>query len=269
MNITLSPIKNNNIKTNKTVNENKSSDESANDLIDINILRNNIKSAEDFLNNLKAEKIIELNNTEEEQNKIYFIKEFSVIKNYLNSLELSKILLLPFFNFKKTIYLNLTANELTFIPKDISNLCCLESLILNNNKISKIENLENLINLRRLELRSNKIKEFQGLANKPNLETLSLSCNLLQKIDEENFFEFPSIKEIGLFGNFLGDEKNAEENSKQLDKVLDLLSRKAWNLFSLYLGGNHFLHLDLVEVKRKIKECKFKNLSKLDGQTLD
>lgn len=255
----------------KTENEIKSANESSENLIEINILRNNIKSAEDFLNNLKQEKIVNINNDENSENisKIYSIKEFSVIKNFLNSPELSKILSFDFFNFEKTTYLNLTANDLTFIPKEFRSLVNLETLILNNNKIIKIENLEGLSNLRRIELRSNKIKEFEGLENKEKLEILSLSCNLLEKIEEKNFCEFPSLKEIGLFGNFLGNEQNMEENLKQLGIVLDLLSRKAGNVSSIYLGGNHFLHLDQAEIHRKIKEFHFKNLSKLDGQNLN
>ena len=263
MNINPTTIHNNNPFSNF-----QSNDESSNGLIDINILRNHIKSAEEFLNNIIEENIISVNNIDD-HNKKYFIKEFSVVKNFLTSLELSKILSFPFLNFDQTIYLNLTANELTFIPKEFNNLIKLETLILNNNKINKIENLENLSHLKRLELRNNKVKEFKGLENKQNIEILSLSCNLLEKIEEENFFEFPKLKEIGLFGNFLGDEKNLEENSKQLDKVLDLLLRKAGNLSSIYIGGNHFLHLTQAEIRRKIKEYKFKILSKLDGQNLD
>jgi len=240
--------------------------------IDVNIIRNNIKSAEDFLNKLISEKTIELDNLDkiyDDLNKKYSIKEFSLIINYLNSTELRKILVFTFLNFENTTYLNLTANDLTFIPREISNLQSLETLILNNNKINIIENLENIRNLKRLELRCNKVKEFIGLGNKPYLKTLSVSCNLLEKIEEENFYDFPCLQEIGLFGNFLGDEKNPEENLSQLDKLLDMLSRKAANLSSIYLGGNHFLHLNQTEVMRKISEYKFKNLSKLDGQNLN
>ena len=238
----------------------------SNNFIDITIIRNHLKSADDFLKNLKEENLINLNDN---KNQKYFIKEFSVIKNFLNSLELSKILNFSFLTFENTTYFDMTATELTFIPKEINNLLNLETLILNYNKINKIENLVNLSKLKRLGLRSNRIREIEGLENKNNLQILTLSCNLLENIDDENFCDFPSLNEIGLFGNFLGDENNKEENYKQLDKVLDLLSRRASNLSSIYLGGNHFLHLDQAELRKRIKEYNFKSLNKLDGQYLN
>lgn len=254
---------NNALKDNKTL-----ENDSSNNILDINILKSKIQSAEDFLNNLKEENILFLNQ-KNLSDKNYSIKEFSVIKNYLNTSELSKILNFTFLSFVNTTYINLTANELNFIPSEFSNLLNLEILILNNNKISKIENLENLSKLKRLELRSNRIKEFSGLENKQQLEILTLSCNLIKQIEEEKFYDFPSLKEIGLFGNFLGDEKNMEENARELDKVLELLVKKASNITSIYLGGNHFLHMDLDYIKKRINDFCFKKLIKLDGQLLN
>lgn len=73
-----------------------------------------------------------------------------------------KFLFFPKFNFNQTIYLNFTANSLVTIPLELGLLINLETLILNNNKITKIENLENLVLLKRLELRSNQILKVEN-----------------------------------------------------------------------------------------------------------
>lgn len=235
--------------------------------IDINILKNNIKTAEDFLKYFEENKIKlhdDLNNE-----YINHIRDFTIIKNYLTTPEISKIFNFNYFQFENSKYINLTANEIITIPIEFNNLFNLEVLILNNNKIKHIENLENLRKLTRLELRSNKIKEFIGLDNKPNLEILSLSCNLLEKIEEDFFPEFGKLKEIGLFGNFLGNDKNMEENMKYFDKLMSVIFKKASNIESIYIGGNHFLHFEQLDLLKKIKNLNFKNLKKLDGQFIN
>lgn len=127
------------------------------DVININILRNKINTFEDFIKYIEESKLFD-----NESDKTYFVRSFSVVKNYLTSSHVSKIFVFPKFNFNQTIYLNFTANSLVTIPLELGLLINLETLILNNNKITKIENLENLVLLKRLELRSNQILKVEN-----------------------------------------------------------------------------------------------------------
>jgi len=76
------------------------------------------------------------------------------------------------------------------------------------------------------------------------------------------------LKEIGLFGNYLGIE-NEEENLKQLENLFQIFQKNARELTSIYIGGNHFLHLDYSIIIEKIKKFNFNKLNKLDGQFID
>ena len=167
--------------------------------LDITIQRNNIKTSEDFFNYVEKNKIFSLDQADD-----IYINELSIIKNYLTTIEFSKILNFTKLNFNNFKYLNFTANELTNIPSEFNSFINLEILILNNNKIKIIENLENIKTLKRLEMRANKILKFENLSNKPNLEYLSVSCNFLTKINIEECDDLFNLKELGLFGNYLG-----------------------------------------------------------------
>ena len=94
---------------------------------------------------------------------------------------------------------------MTAIPSEIKNLKNLEILILNNNKISKIENLDEMNNLYRLELRSNRIEEFENLKSLENLKFLTLSCNIIKELKTENIGNCYKMEELCLFGNYLGN----------------------------------------------------------------
>jgi len=61
------------------------------------------------------------------------------------------------------------------IPKEIAFCSNLERLILNNNKIKKIDNLETLASLKSLELRSNRIEKWENLEKLTNLVIVCLS----------------------------------------------------------------------------------------------
>ena len=91
----------------------------------------------------------------EEDNKK--IEEIIIIKNYLTTIELN-LIIDNIKNFiSNLVKLNLTANNLDLIPENFQILQNMKILILNNNKIRKLEHLNKMNELERLELRGNKI----------------------------------------------------------------------------------------------------------------
>jgi Leucine-rich repeat (LRR) protein len=78
---------------------------------------------------------------------------------------------------------------------------------LNNNKISKIENLENIKSLIHIELRMNKIEEISGLKNLSELKYLTLSSNLLKTVPPQEIGQWDNLTELGLFGNYISKIK--------------------------------------------------------------
>ena len=176
-----------------------------------------------------------------------------LIKNYLTSIEINKILKLEIFNFSinKIKKINFTANNLESIPEIINSFIELNILVLNNNKIETISNLEKLIKLEKLELRGNKIKKVEGLNNLKNLTKLTLSCNLITNIEENDLPQIDSLFELGLFGNYLGIEnkkfeKNInDENIDKLKKFIEMIKNKFKNLKCLYIGGNFFTNINI------------------------
>lgn len=155
---------------------------------------------------------------------------------------------------------------MTYIPPEINNLQSLETLILNYNKLTKIENINNLLNLTRLEMRSNKITILKNFENLSKLKFITFSCNLLKSIEIFPYLE--NLEELGLFGNFLGDELNLERNKQIFDYLIDEIGAKCPKIKILYIGGNHFIKLDESLTMPKIKSS-LKNLIKLDSKHLN
>lgn len=133
---------------------------------------------------------------------------------------------------------------MTSISKIFLSFTNLKFLNLNKNKISKIENLHNLKNLEKLELRANQIKTIENLDNNKSLKYLTLSCNLIDNINNDSFPELPSVEEFGIFGNYLGNKENQQENQNILQNFCLLLNLKMKKLNAIYLGGNHFSHIE-------------------------
>ena len=199
----------------------------------------------------------------EEDNKK--IEEIIIIKNYLTTIELNSII----DNIKNLISnlvkLNLTANNLDLIPENFQILQNMKILILNNNKIRKIEHLNKMNELERLELRGNKIEKIEGLHFSNKIHTLTLSSNLIKSIKNEDLPKNDYLEELGLFGNFIGDNENEKINEEIFNEFCLLLSEKFPKLKSLYIGGNYIFKIKEfnLKIKNKIKTLKF-----IDGHNI-
>ncbi|CAI2378034.1 unnamed protein product [Moneuplotes crassus] len=104
----------------------------------------------------------------------------------------------------------LSVNDIEEIPPCLTMVKnTLEKLILSRNAIKwaeSSETLKSLVNLRHLELQGNLIKriQYEDINALEKLEYLSLSCNKLETV--EGMPEWPNLKFLGLFGNYLGEE---------------------------------------------------------------
>ena len=163
------------------------------------------------------------------------------------------------------VKLNLTANNLDLIPENFQILQNMKILILNNNKIRKIEHLNKMNELERLELRGNKIEKIEGLHFSNKIHTLTLSSNLIKSIKNEDLPKNDYLEELGLFGNFIGDNENEKINEEIFNEVCLLLSEKFHKLKSLYIGGNYIFKIKEfnLKIKNKIKTLKF-----IDGHNI-
>ena len=216
--------------------------------MEIKINKQYIHSKEDFIKYI-TDNYKELDVNKVDENIIY--NSFICVKNYLTSNELNNILNLGMFKFSvnKIIKINLTANNLESIPEIFRSLSELKIVILNNNKIQKISNLENLSKLEKLELRGNKITKIENLNHLQKLNVLTLSCNLINNIEENDFPKIDELKELGLFGNYLGIENKKfdktinENNIELLKKFSIIIKSKFKSLKGLYIGGNFFTNL--------------------------
>lgn len=111
------------------------------------------------------------------------------------------------------VYLRITNKNLEQIPKQINKLTNLQELYLNNNKITKIENLDKLQNLGNLVIFNNEIKETKGLENLTNLQNLDLDCNKITKI--EGLDKLQNLKYIRLHPNPIENKGEIENLRKR------------------------------------------------------
>jgi Leucine-rich repeat (LRR) protein len=229
--------------------------------MELKINKKYIHSLEDFIKTISEEnKDIDVHKSDE--TKIY--ESIILIKNYLATNDLNNIIKLEMFNpsINKLQKVNFTANNIELIPEIINSMKELKILILNNNKIQKISNLENLIKLEKLELRGNKITKVEGLNNLKNLTKITLSCNLITNIEENDFPKIDTLIELGLFGNYLGIENKTldkninEKNIELLKKFGDIIKNKFKNLKGLYIGGNFFTNLNIINDDKENEDYK-------------
>ena len=229
--------------------------------MELKINKKYIHSLEDFIKTISEEnKDIDVHKSDE--TKIY--ESIILIKNYLATNDLNNIIKLEMFNpsINKLQKVNFTANNIELIPEIINSMKELKILILNNNKIQKISNIENLIKLEKLELRGNKITKIEGLNNLKNLTKITLSCNLITNIEENDFPKIDTLIELGLFGNYLGIEnktldKNINEKNIELLKNFGVLVKNKFkNLKGLYIGGNFFTNLNIINDDKENEDYK-------------
>ena len=95
-------------------------------------------------------------------------------------------------------------------PFNKNHLIHLKALVLNNNKITKIENLNKNINLTHLSFIKNQINKIENLDKNINLTNLFLEYNKITKI--ENIHHFNKLKLFYLFNS--NQRENVEENFK-------------------------------------------------------
>ena len=229
--------------------------------MELKINKKYIHSLEDFIKTISEEnKDIDVHKSDE--TKIY--ESIILIKNYLATNDLNNIIKLEMFNpsINKLQKVNFTANNIELIPEIINSMKELKILILNNNKIQKISNIENLIKLEKLELRGNKITKIEGFNNLKNLTKITLSCNLITNIEENDFPKIDTLIELGLFGNYLGIEnktldKNINDKNIELLKNFGvLIKNKFKNLKGLYIGGNFFTNLNIINDDKENEDYK-------------
>ena len=229
--------------------------------MELKINKKYIHSLEDFIKTISEEnKDIDVHKSDE--TKIY--ESIILIKNYLATNDLNNIIKLEMFNpsINKLQKVNFTANNIELIPEIINSMKELKILILNNNKIQKISNIENLIKLEKLELRGNKITKIEGLNNLKNLTKITLSCNLITNIEENDFPKIDTLIELGLFGNYLGIENKTldkninDKNIELLKKFGVLIKNKFKNLKGLYIGGNFFTNLNIINDDKENEDYK-------------
>ena len=108
----------------------------------------------------------------------------------------------------------LTDENLVEIPYGLEQFKFLTTLNLDQNQISKIENLDKNINLNVLYLNNNKITKIENLDNNINLQRLYLYDNQITKI--ENIHHLEKLKYFRLF-----DEEQNENIKESLSISLD------------------------------------------------
>ena len=247
--------------------------------MEIKINKQYIHTKDDFI------KYITKNNKDLDPNKqdeqlIY--ENIILVRNYITTNDLNDILQLEMFKYSlnKISKINLTANNLELIPDIFKSLNQLKILILNNNKITKISNLDNLINLEKLELRGNKINKIENLNNLNHLKKLTLSCNLINNIEENDLPILDELTELGLFGNYLGIENKKfdkdinAQNIEKLKKLSEIIKLKFKRLEGLFIGGNFFTNL-INDLSNDCKDGNYKIIINsimpdivIDGQNL-
>ena len=117
---------------------------------------------------------------------------FNNFKNlFINSFTIqNKKSIIPMYDCldQNILELNLSSKNLTKIESHLfKNFVNLKNLNLEENFISKIENLEKCQNLNTLILNKNKIYRIENLAQISNLERIFLNGNQIQKIENLNF----------------------------------------------------------------------------------
>lgn len=148
-------------------------------------------------------------------------KKLSLRRNYIEKID-------PIItDFSSMTWLCLSANALTKIPSEMSELPQLKHLYLCNNKIKIIENLKHCKDLETLELRHNQVEEITGVSHLSKLSQLTFSGNRIEHVSSEDIPH--SVRFLGLYGNQITDFK----------EIVSLVSGLE-QLTKLFIGANPF-----------------------------
>ncbi|KAI9596393.1 hypothetical protein BDF19DRAFT_438957 [Syncephalis fuscata] len=156
---------------------------------------------------------------------------------------------------KELHVLNVSRNEIKLLPECINDCHGLRALMLNHNKLKRVDILVNLPELNTLVVSHNQIESLPMLDRLPELVKLSAAHNMLREVPDMR--QLIKLRELRLSGNKISNI-NAELLPANI-KVLDL-------------GDNLFTSWDNIEAIRKLKWLNNLNLkgnpiAKMDNYT--
>ena len=192
-----------------------------------------------------------------EYNDKYNNKEKSTyIKNYVSKSEdANKVINIPDANLKQAIYEALNKNINDSITK--SELESIESLYAWDSEITNLQGLENCINLESLYLENNKISDIKPLLSLDKITNLDISYNNITDISQiKSLSCLNKLVSIGLSGcnienlNDIIPMLNPEKlSSLQLsdNNIINITElSKLTNLEALYLEGNNISDISAI-----------------------
>ncbi len=223
--------------------------------------------------NLKDNGLVDLNGLSNVQKTVTYLN--------LAATRIDKIDILA--SFKNLIFVDLSTNSIEDISP-IASLNQIESLLLDNNKISvipklnlpklfqlwlysneidDITNLQNLLNLIYLNISNNKIKSIDSLKKLRKLESIDLGKNAISDLSPLNSFK--NLYSLVLSANKIYDltslskileikKLNLENN--QIENISPLKSIK---IDELFIGENKIFDLSPIYSSLKTKKIKFIN----------
>lgn len=154
--------------------------------------------------------------------------------------------------------LDLSDQNLNYIPIDIYTMDWLRVLILDKNQIGRLEYLDKLTNLNTLSAEKNKLTKIENLDNLTQLDTLNLTQNQISKI--ENIDNLKSLSRLELRHNViqdltgLGSADSLEilgVSNNQLTSLKGI--EKSKNLKILYASYNKIKDIDALKSLKNLR----------------
>ncbi|RKP10965.1 hypothetical protein THASP1DRAFT_27274 [Thamnocephalis sphaerospora] len=170
--------------------------------------------------------------------------------------------------------LNVSRNELAMLPESVQQCRALKALMLNHNKLKRIEQVANMPELNTLVISHNQVEELPALATLPGLIKLSATHNKLRKLPDMHTLK--NLRELRLSGNRI-----TKIDAQQLPAGLNVLElgdnlirdwsdieplRELKRLTHIALKGNPIAKRDDYE---KTIRAWFPKLRVFDGRRVD
>ncbi len=149
---------------------------------------------------------------------IFLDKELELFKKYDKKSYDDYMNYIPNF---KSLYLD--NNNLTTLPKSMTNLTNLERLWLSKNKLTTLKGISNLKNLSGLDLSNNELTltSLEGIDKLTNLRFLSLYGNELTSLPD-SIGNLKNLEMMDLRGNPITID-DAYKNKKEIERITKLL----------------------------------------------